>query len=96
MYVDYIFKNIWYIPHLEQIICLKNKSLELIYYLNKFNPYLKKSTHFTVSLVSITPDVKTTCKYPWKAAIYVAETYKCAGSIICKNWILTSASCVDG
>lgn len=33
--------------------------------------------------------------WPWQAAIYVDAAFKCGGTLVADNWVLTAASCFD-
>jgi hypothetical protein len=35
-------------------------------------------------------------QFPWQAALYANSYFRCSGSIISEQWILTSASCIYG
>lgn len=44
-----------------------------------------------------TPDRKLAKEdaWPWQAAIYVETVFKCGGTLIADDWVLTSANCFD-
>jgi secreted trypsin-like serine protease len=63
--------------------------------LQKSSPLNKVPTKDIDSRI-INGDLAGLGQFPWQAALYANSYFRCSGSIISEQWILTSASCIYG